>query len=117
MQEVKVNLFRAAGKAVVYLMAGTLLIAAWVAIAFAFKAILSAVDIYGLSITNIILDAELSYLGFLSLGLSSCALIIASSSMIKDKLRHHIKIFRITFFVGLFLIVPTIVAIALYLVN
>lgn len=114
---IMVNIFRRTIEISILLISFALLAGALVTIAFTFKAIFSAVNIYGLSITKILLDAKFGYLGLLSLGLSSCALILASSSTVEVRIGKFIKLFRVTFFIGLFFLLPTIFASALYLIR
>ncbi len=100
------------------IVAFTLLIGAWIGIAISGWAVFNAIDLYGFSISKILLDANFGYSGLLSLGFSSCALILASSPISKIKSRpDFFQVFRVTFFVGIVLLSPTIFAIIVFLLR
>ncbi|MDG2019086.1 MAG: hypothetical protein P8J25_06535 [Porticoccaceae bacterium] len=88
------------------------LLGAWIFIILAFGALFSAIRIYGISIVQIFLDLKLAFFGLFSHGLSSFALILASSFA-----KSNIKLFRITFILGVFFLTPAFFGIIYFLIH
>lgn len=91
-----------------------LLFGSWVALLMALISLLNAIATYGISVTNIILDEKLGYSGLLAFGLSASVVALTSISKFKPASKFA-KLSKITFTVCTFFLLPTVMAIFLYL--
>lgn len=112
------NLFKKVINVGVYLALLLLLVGSWGAIILTVIALFDAVRTYGLGVANILLDAKLGYAGLLSFGLSSFALLLASASTARVRpIGKFVGLFRVTFFVSISFLLPTIFAILMFLFS
>ena len=108
---------RTARDTVLAIAACALLAFSWWAIVLTVNAGLSAIGMYHWSLAQIFLDARFGYLGLLSVGLSSCALITAKAFDSKIAHSRFVRVFQLTFLVGICFLLPTIFAMATFLVK
>jgi hypothetical protein len=111
------NFLRTAKETLLAIASCVLLACSWWAIALSVKAGLSATTVYHGALSQILLDARFGYLGLLSVGFSSCALITVKAFNSKISRSRFVRIFQATFLVGIFFLLPTIFATVVFLVK
>jgi len=103
-------------KGILLLLAWLFLCASWFSLAIASRDFATAVQDYGILDTRTFLDAGFGYFGLLSFGMSSMAVILSVKADLKSN-QKLFRLFKVTFFVSIFSLVPILFSIVSFLLS